>query len=178
MSGLFRHNESYEHKDVSRHAEKVIKSQIVNQVIYFEDIPNYLKCHVSNKVIPNRIKNSFGIYPIDFKAYLFHCAFINKTKETILKHDPIFQSQDCLDFWITTHFFSREFPCSLHWWERIWIWRQQLSPCDPRLHVPGWWLYKPQWHWWQKHLWKQIPWWELQAHAHWSRYELTPCWIH
>jgi len=31
ISGLCRHNESYTHKDVSRHAEKVIKSQIVYQ---------------------------------------------------------------------------------------------------------------------------------------------------
>jgi len=44
MSGLCRHHESYEHKDASRHAEKVMKSQIVYQVIYFEEIPNYLKC--------------------------------------------------------------------------------------------------------------------------------------
>ena len=29
MSGLCRHSESYEHIDASRHAEKVIKSQIV-----------------------------------------------------------------------------------------------------------------------------------------------------
>ena len=28
MSGLCRHNESYEHKDASRHAEKVIRSQM------------------------------------------------------------------------------------------------------------------------------------------------------
>ena len=33
-------------KDASRYAEKVIKSQIVNQVIYFEEIPNYLNCLV------------------------------------------------------------------------------------------------------------------------------------
>jgi len=35
MSGLGRHNENYEHKNASRHAEKAI---------YFEEIPNYLKC--------------------------------------------------------------------------------------------------------------------------------------
>ena len=31
ISGLCRHNESYKHKDASRQAEKVIKSQIVYQ---------------------------------------------------------------------------------------------------------------------------------------------------
>ena len=31
MSGLCRHTESYKHKDASRQAEKVIKSQIVYQ---------------------------------------------------------------------------------------------------------------------------------------------------
>ena len=31
ISGLCRHNESYEHKGASRQAEKVIKSQIVYQ---------------------------------------------------------------------------------------------------------------------------------------------------
>ena len=31
ISGLCRHSESYEHKDASRHAEKVIKSPSVYQ---------------------------------------------------------------------------------------------------------------------------------------------------
>jgi len=31
ISGLCRHNESYEHKDANRHAEKVIKCQVVYQ---------------------------------------------------------------------------------------------------------------------------------------------------
>ena len=31
ISGLYRHNESYEYKDASRQAKKVIKSQIVYQ---------------------------------------------------------------------------------------------------------------------------------------------------
>ena len=43
MSDLCRHSESYEHKDASRESYQI--SNCLPIVIYFEEIPKYLKCH-------------------------------------------------------------------------------------------------------------------------------------
>ena len=66
MSGLCRHNESYEHNDANRHAETVIKSQIVYQFILKYPItlnaPGIKQSDTQLKMpVPNGIKK-LGIY--------------------------------------------------------------------------------------------------------------------
>ena len=63
MSSLCRHNESYKHKDASRQAEKVIRSQNCSPIVI---------CFKEIQISKNASLPSLGIYPIDLKAYLFH----------------------------------------------------------------------------------------------------------
>ena len=70
----------------------------------------------------------------------------------------------------------RKLPCAVYRWERIWFQGQFIPPHHSRLHVPGWRLHKPQRHWRQEHLRKQVRRRELQAAAHRTWWVGTVLW--